>query len=248
MKVQRNALVWLVAIATLVLLPFLSFATVPNLAIPRFSENPVNFTTRNTYTVKPGDTLWGLSKKLGISVTQLAAFNDITDPSFLQVGQKIQYQSEGSVAAAFAESKQQDTASASSSNGNTAPQPQARTTSLNAVLGTAQLMYCTLTAYTAGPESTGKRPGQPGYDITSTGRRAIQGQTVAVDPSVIPYGTKLYIPGLGFRVAEDSGGAIIGDHIDIFFNSLRVARQFGVKRHMKVYILPKSFKMPNLQF
>ncbi len=105
---------------------------------------------------------------------------------------------------------------------------------------TAKAMMCTLTAYTAGYESTGKLPGQPGYDITSTGQKAIQGLTIAVDPQIIPYGTPVYIPGLGIRIADDTGGAIIGNRIDVFYNQVQTALKFGVKRNVIIYLLPKK--------
>jgi len=70
---------------------------------------------------------------------------------------------------------------------------------------------------------------------TSTGRRATYG-VVAVDPRVIPLGTRLYIPGYGYAVAADTGGSIRGNRIDLCFNSLRQARNFG-RRRVKVYLL-----------
>lgn len=104
----------------------------------------------------------------------------------------------------------------------------------------AKAMVCTLTAYTAGYESTGKWPGTPGYDITSTGQKAIQGISIAVDPQVIPYGTPVYIPGVGVRIADDTGGAIVGNRIDVFYNRLQTALNFGVKRNVVIYLLPKK--------
>ena len=83
------------------------------------------------------------------------------------------------------------------------------------------------TAYTAGC------PGCSGY--TATGYRAGHG-IVAVDPRVIPLGTKLYIPGYGFAIAGDTGGAIVGDRIDLGFDSLDDAVAFG-RRSVKVYTL-----------
>ncbi|WDM01651.1 3D domain-containing protein [Alicyclobacillus cycloheptanicus] len=94
----------------------------------------------------------------------------------------------------------------------------------------------TLTAYSLDYHSTGKWPSSPGYGITASGKRAAVGRTVAVDPSVIPIGTKLMIEGVGVRIAEDTGGAVKGRHIDILLPSEAAAYQFGVKRHVRVYV------------
>jgi len=58
-------------------------------------------------------------------------------------------------------------------------------------------------------------------DPTSTrsGTYPTQGRTVAVDPSVIPLGTHLWIEGYGWRIAEDTGGAVKGNHVDIMFDA-----------------------------
>ncbi len=71
--------------------------------------------------------------------------------------------------------------------------------------------------------------------ITATGRPAGRG-VVAVDPRVIPLGTRLYIPGYGFAIAGDTGGAIVGDRIDLGFDSQRQAVIFG-RREVTVYRL-----------
>ncbi|HHW66115.1 MAG: hypothetical protein PWP07_1205 [Epulopiscium sp.] len=94
------------------------------------------------------------------------------------------------------------------------------------------------TAYTASYKDTGKYPGQPGFGITYTGTRARVG-TVAVDPKVIPLGTKLYVEGYGYAVAEDIGGAIKGNKIDLYFNTLEEAVNFG-RQQRKVYILAEQ--------
>ena len=98
------------------------------------------------------------------------------------------------------------------------------------------------TAYEAGPKSTGKRPGDKGYGITASGTRAKRG-TVAVDPRVIPLGTKLYVksltpgvPDYGFAIAQDTGGAIKGNKIDLFMDTVWECLQFG-RRPVMVYIL-----------
>ena len=65
---------------------------------------------------------------------------------------------------------------------------------------------------------------------TATGTIPAEGRTIAVDPSVIPYGTQVYIDGYGVYVAEDCGGAIKGNRIDMYFESHQAACQFGVQR------------------
>ena len=71
--------------------------------------------------------------------------------------------------------------------------------------------------------------------ITATGTKAQFG-VAAVDPSVIPLGTHLYIPGYGPAVAADTGGAIVGDRIDLCFNDAYQAINWGV-RPVTVYIV-----------
>lgn len=99
----------------------------------------------------------------------------------------------------------------------------------------------TATAYDLSFESCGKHPDEPGYGITASGTKARPG-VVAVDPKVIPLGTKLYIQSLdgtkdyGFAVAEDTGGAIKGNKIDLFFKSAKDVYRFG-RRKVKVYII-----------
>ena len=87
------------------------------------------------------------------------------------------------------------------------------------------------TAYYPGPESTGRYAD----GLTATGMRAGHG-VVAVDPRVIPLGTRLYIPGYGMAVAGDVGSAIKGNRIDLGFNTLREALHFG-RRTVTVYVL-----------
>lgn len=79
-----------------------------------------------------------------------------------------------------------------------------------------------------------------GAAITASGKQAVRDingySTVAVDPRVIPLGTKLYIEGYGLAIAADTGGAIKGNKIDLFFNTYNEACNWGVKTN-KVYIL-----------
>jgi len=84
--------------------------------------------------------------------------------------------------------------------------------------------------------ATGYTPGDPGCTgITYTGTKASRG-TIAVDPKVIPFGTKLYIPGYGYGVAADTGGAIKGNKIDLCYESRTEALNWGIK-NITVYIV-----------
>jgi 3D (Asp-Asp-Asp) domain-containing protein len=103
-----------------------------------------------------------------------------------------------------------------------------------------------VTAYDAGQKSTGWKykwgcwllPPVYAYGphegekkqvgITSDGTRAKKG-TIAADISRYPYGTKMYVPGYGWGEVHDTGSAIKGDHIDVFFPHEKDALKWGRK-------------------
>ena len=85
-------------------------------------------------------------------------------------------------------------------------------------------------------EATAYLPTDGGGDgITASGMQAKHG-VVAVDPNVIPLGTKLYIPGYGEALAADTGGDIVGSRIDVVMEDYGEAMQFG-RRTVEVYVL-----------
>lgn len=122
-----------------------------------------------------------------------------------------------------------------------------------------RVVIMTATAYCPGTPGSGcpldknghafcTGPYNSGY--TATGKKAVQGlgtlgspRMVAVDPRVIPLGSLLYIepiPGIGkigFARAEDTGGAIKGNKIDLCYDYHRDVAKFGLRRGIKVYIL-----------
>ena len=71
--------------------------------------------------------------------------------------------------------------------------------------------------------------------LTSRGKDANNALGVAADPKLLPYGTKLKIPGVGVRVVDDTGGAMRKDakkgitHIDVRFPTHKEALKFGVQ-------------------
>ncbi|MCR3761397.1 G5 domain-containing protein [Clostridium felsineum] len=79
-----------------------------------------------------------------------------------------------------------------------------------------------------------------GFGITASGTRVKRNSdgysSIAVDPTVIPLGTKLYVPGYGYGIAEDTGGAIKGNRLDLFFSSEKECYDWGAK-NVTVYIV-----------
>lgn len=98
------------------------------------------------------------------------------------------------------------------------------------------------TGYTAGVESTGKTPDDPNYGITYSGVRVTRDlySTIAADPSVFPIGTILYIPGYGYGIVADTGSAIKGNRIDLYFKTVENVYQEWGKRKLKVYVVKKG--------
>lgn len=80
----------------------------------------------------------------------------------------------------------------------------------------------TIYAYCPCAKCCGKTNG-----ITASGTIATEGRTVA---STLPFGTKLYIDGIGERIVEDRGGAIQGNKLDLFMSDHNSALQFGVRK------------------
>ncbi len=98
------------------------------------------------------------------------------------------------------------------------------------------------TGYTAGFESTGKRPDHPSYGITYSGvqvRRDLY-STIAADPTVYPIGSVLFIPGYGYGVVADTGSAIKGNRIDLYYESVRDVYDKWGKQELEVFLVRKG--------
>lgn len=93
------------------------------------------------------------------------------------------------------------------------------------------------TAYTPDPRENG------GGTVTARGHKLVPYKYIAVDPKVIPYGTKVYIPEFknspfgGVFIADDCGGAIKGNRIDVLLPDKKTANAFGRKKKYTIYIL-----------
>lgn len=97
--------------------------------------------------------------------------------------------------------------------------------------GAISEFYMEATAYSPTVQETDGNPW-----MTASGMKSGQG-VVAVDPSIIPLGSKLYVEEYGYAIAGDTGGAIKGNRIDVFFYSSDEMVAWG-RRRVRVFVLP----------
>lgn len=163
------------------------------------------------YKVISGDTLWKISRDHGVSVQDLKNWNGLSS-DLIHPGDSLVIEGghAQTVAASSAPVKEQSKAANSEAG---------------------KELTVTATAYTAYCE------GCSGVTATGQDLRANPDQKViAVDPTVIPLGSKVYIDGYGTAIAGDVGGAIKGNKIDLFMPSYSDAINYGV-RTVKIKIL-----------
>ena len=175
------------------------------------SESSTN-TSASNYTVVAGDTLWSIGQKFNVSASQLQNWNAIKDHLIYPNQQLIVSSNEITVQTEQATTQVQETV--------VEAQPVAQESS-NA---SGQTLTVTATAYTANCEGCS--------GITATGINLLKdpnAKVIAVDPSVIPLGTEVYVEGYGNAIAGDTGGAIKGNKIDVFIPSHSEAMSWGRK-------------------
>lgn len=95
------------------------------------------------------------------------------------------------------------------------------------------------TGYTAYYESTGKNPGHPGFGITYSGVKVKRDlySTVAADLNVFPIGTILFVPGYGYGVVADKGGAIRGNKVDLYYETVEDVYNLWGKKTLDIYVV-----------
>nr|WP_042341770.1 3D domain-containing protein [Bacillus timonensis] len=95
------------------------------------------------------------------------------------------------------------------------------------------------TGYTAGVESTGKDADHPSYGITYSGVKVKRDlySTIAADLTVFPIGTILFIPDYGYGVVADKGGAIKGNKIDLYYDTVHDVYNKWGKKTLDVYVI-----------
>jgi 3D (Asp-Asp-Asp) domain-containing protein len=84
--------------------------------------------------------------------------------------------------------------------------------------------------FSSGPQKGQRKP----VGITASGAPVRPG-TIAADTRLFPFGTIMYVPGYGYGMVEDRGGAIRGQKLDLYFRTHRQAREWG-RQHVQVKV------------
>ncbi|MET3656783.1 3D (Asp-Asp-Asp) domain-containing protein [Sporosarcina psychrophila] len=167
---------------------------------------PVESTPKpKSYTVNAGDNLYRIALNHNITIDSLTSWNGLT-------GEVIHPGDVLIVSGHVADAGTKDTIAAAI----VPTPPPASDGKEMLVTATAYTAYCTgcsgTTAY--------------GIDLRSNPNQKV----IAVDPKLIPLGTKVWVEGYGEAIAGDTGGAIKGNKIDVFIPSYNNAMEWGVKK------------------
>lgn len=197
-----------------------------------------------TYTVKEGDNLFRIALNYDVPLSSLMEWNDL-DHTLIRPGDELIIKAEGkgkrkyepiSVVAdlsgtiAPAVQKQETKNTSKPVAPAQAPKQQTKIVAENEPQVGKEMMV-TATAYTAYCEGCS---GTTAYGIDLRANPHLK--VIAVDPKVIPLGTKVWVEGYGYAIAGDTGGAIKGNKIDVFIPSREQAMQWG-RRTVKIKIL-----------
>ncbi len=174
------------------------------------SSNSTSASSNNgTYTVKAGDTLFRIASAHGISVNSLKSINGLSSDR-IYPGDVLS--TNGSAAPTAAASAPVAQTQQAAKPAQTTSAPQGNTIAMTATAYTADCAGC------SGVTATG-------IDLRNDRSKKV----VAVDPNVIPLGSRVYVEGYGEAIAGDTGGAIKGNRIDLHVATTDAATSWGVR-------------------
>ena len=196
----------------------------------------------SNYLVTWGDTLSAIAAATEISLDTLVEVNNISNADMIIVGNKISLSSDKSIVTV---GEGEETRSYDVSHEEEIVEVE--TPVVETVVETPvveevvveETAPATSEGYTITVEATAYSTNQPSLsDYTYTGINLRQTPNViAVDPSVIPLGSTVVIPGYGTFIAGDTGSAIVGNRIDVHITDLNAAWAFG-RQTMTITVLP----------
>ena len=191
------------------------------------------------YTVKYGDTLSVIAEAMDVSLDALIRLNDIQNANLIYAGTMIKFSEDKQEVVVKTEEEEHTYKVAENTEvvevKVVEPTPQT---------ATSQEVQTTTTApaategYTLTVEATAYSYAEPGLsNYTADGTNLVNDpMVIAVDPRVIPLGTMVEIPGYGVFRAADTGGAIVGNKIDVHFPTVAQTYNFG-RRTITIRIL-----------
>lgn len=165
----------------------------------------------STYTVAAGDTLYKIAKANGISLDALMSWNGITG-HMIYPGDKLVVKGGSPISVPKAPAAATPAAAPAKAAAPAASQQSGKEMTVSATAYTAFCAGC------SGVTATG-------IDLRSNPNQKV----IAVDPTVIPLGSKVWVEGYGEAIAGDTGGAIKGNKIDVFIPSQGAALDWGRK-------------------
>jgi len=185
------------------------------------------------HTVSSHDTLSSISfQYFGDTsyVNKIAQDNNISNPNIIFDGQQLKINTDGSAEVSASATTNEATESAAAEvQADTQTEVQPEQTTQNP---SGRTLTMESTAYSSDPADT-----LGGGTVTATGQNLLSNpMAVAVDPNVIPLGTRLYVEGYGEAIASDTGGAIKGNIVDVHFSTYAECIAWG-RRTVQVTIL-----------
>ena len=199
------------------------------------------------YTVIQGDTLWDIAINHQVTVSQIKEWNQLHSDLIHPGLDLVIYEGLKTTTISLSEKPAQPAAQTKSTPAveatapaptesapaveAPAPAPTESAPAVEAAAPSSKEITVEATAYTASCEGCS--------GITATGINLIENpnqKVISVDPSVIPFGSKVYVEGYGEAIAGDTGGAIKGNKIDVFIPNKQDAINFG-RKQLKVTLL-----------